>query len=818
MPVRALIRSGLATRRRVGILAAASGLAVVGLIALPGAGPAAAAAGSPPPARDSPRPARDSAAPAGPALSAADQFVARPQIAPPGSDLKQACATPSRPGQMACMALIEPDVRRAGPDASGPVGYTPQDLEAAYGLAAAAAKPGDGELIAIVDAFSDPNAATDLAQYRSKFGLPACTTASGCLTIRNEYGGTQLPKSDPSGGWELEVSLDLDMASAICPNCSIALIEADSASISDLAVAERTASRIPGVGSVTNSWGSGAEFIGENQFDPDFYAPGVAITAAAGDGGYGTQYPAASPDVTAVGGTTLLGSGSSWSQSAWSGTGSGCSSLEPKPSWQTVDDTSPGGCLNRTMNDVSADASPQPGVAIYDSVKDTDLGGVPDWTSVGGTSVATPIIAGSYALADIAAGGPGKALIPGTFPAAYPYQAGSGRPDVVGGSNGTCEADRQYLCHAVAGYDGPTGLGTPSGTAAFTGNPANEVTISDPGTMVLAGGTKLYTAMNVEPGTLTATFATTPATLPGSLFVDADGILRGSAPTTPGSYPITVTATVGGVGTGSTTFDIVVVPAMKAAHPGTGEVRLSGTGQCLTAAGSPARIEKCASHSDQKWLFVPGGSLSGAGQLKDRGRCLAIGGSTGNGAKATVQTCSKSARQQWLFAAGGHLRNVGTSRCLAIRGTAATGKQAVQWTCSGPGLAWVLPAAPVLSAVPGKCLNDPGASAASGTRIVLSDCSTARGQRWIAEPNQTLVAAGKCLTVNGSSMLDGAAIVLARCAGSSAAQKWLRGPDGELMNAHSGRCLADPGSSKANGTRLVQEDCYSQPGELWVIS
>jgi hypothetical protein len=129
----------------------------------------------------------------------------------------------------------------------------------------------------------------------------------------------------------------------------------------------------------------------------------------------------------------------------------------------------------------------------------------------------------------------------------------------------------------------------------------------------------------------------------------------------------------------------------------------------------------------------------------------------------------------------------------------------------------VLPAAPVVSAVPGQCLTDPGAARPAGTRVVVSGCSIAAGQRWIAEPNGTLAIAGQCLSVTNASRLHGAAVVLARC-GSSSAQRWLRGPDGELMNAHSGLCLADPGDSKVSGTRLVQNDCYRQPWEIWVIS
>jgi len=706
------------------------------------------------------------------------------------------------------MALIKPGVLHAGPDASSPSGYTPQQLQDAYGLSSAAGDAANGETIAVVDAYNDPNASSDLAVYRSKFGLAACTTSTGCLQIRNEYGGTTLPKSDPSGAWELEESLDLDMVSAICPNCSILLIEANSASISDLAIGERTAASGTGVNVVSNSWGSGAEFIGENQYDSDFYAPGVAIVVAGGDDGYGTQYPAVNPYVTSVGATSLVDEGSSWSQSAWEGVGSGCSPLEPKPSWQTRDDTSPGGCLNRTINDVSADGDPSTGVAIYDTVKDSEVGGAPDWTEVGGTSVSTPIIAGTYALADVAAGGPAKALIAGTFPAAYPYVAGSGLTPVSGGSNGKCEADRQYLCHANGGFSGPTGLGTPSGTDAFTSWAADLVTVVNPGTQVVQAGAAVNLLLDYQPGGEPPTFSTKPASLPGTMFVDGGGILSGAAPSTPGVYKITVTNSVSGLGSGSATFSLAVLPKVKVAHPGSGEVRLHGSGDCLSSSGGTARLEGCGG---QRWAFEPDGALGGAGTLRSGGKCLAIKGS-GSGAKAALQSCGKSSRQQWTYA-GSKLRDVATGLCLSIHGGATAGRQAVQWPC-GSAVTWILPAAPVLSGVAGRCLNDPGARGA-GTRVDVASCGAGAGQRWTAESNGTLVIGGQCLSVSGSSMLDGAAIVLAHCSGKSS-QKWLRGPNGQLMNSNSGRCLAGP--DNARGSALVQDDCYSLPGEIWVIS
>jgi hypothetical protein len=797
---------------------AAAGLAGLGLAALPAIAPAATAA-----ARPVPMVERQASA-AVPALPASAQFVGKPGIARAVAGYAQACSTPTRPGQMACMALVPVRGRSARPDTSGAGGYTPADLQDAYGLTSAASKAGDGETVAVVDAYNDPHASSDLATYRSKFGLPACTTGTGCLAILNEYGGSSLPKSDPSGGWELEESLDLDMVSAICPNCHILLVEANSAAIYDLANAERTASRAPAVNAVTNSWGSGAEFIGENAYDPDFYAPGIAITAAGGDDGYGTQYPAASPYVTSVGGTTLVGTdGGTWTQSAWSLVGSGCSMLEPKPSWQTRDDRSPGGCLNRTQNDVSADADPATGVAVYDTVKYGHGSGVPDWTTAGGTSVSTPIIAATYALADIMAGGPGQALIAGTFPAAYPYQATSGLTDVVGGSNGNCEAYRQYLCHAVTGFDGPTGLGLPSGTAAFTGPRGGEVSIVDPGPQVVSAGAAIYLVLDTLPGTETPTFSLAPAHV-GSLIIDKSGIMRGNAPSAAGSYSITVTATVGGVGTARTAFSIVVLPKLKVTHPGRGEVRLNGAGHCLTDAGDSARagtavrIGRCTGQADQRWEFGPAGGFAAEGLMKIHGKCLAIAHGSGNGARATIGNCTASPEDQWTYQGSGHLKNAAAGRCLAIHGRPTAGKQAVVWSCTGGAdTGWVLPGAPVLSAVPGLCLADPGAARASGTRIAVAGCSGSSGQRWIANRNGTLEIAGKCLAVHAGSMLTGAAAELDKCTGRTA-QQWQRGPDGQLMNANSGRCLADPGNSKVRGTKLIQSDCYGMPGEIWVIS
>ncbi|MFI5042150.1 MAG: fibronectin type III domain-containing protein, partial [Acidimicrobiales bacterium] len=297
--------------------------------------------------------------------------------------------------------------------------------------------------MAIIDAFDSPTAAADLATYRSQFGLPACPTSTGCFRKVDQNGGTNFPGTD--SGWSVEIALDIEMVSAICPACSILLVEANSPSSDDLGPAVNTAVRM-GAAFVSNSYG-GSEVAGEDSIDARYFDhPGVVITASSGDAGYGVLFPAASPHVIAVGGTTLSRAANArgWVETAWSGAGSGCSAYEPKPAWQQ--DT---GCPNRTVADVAAVADPATGVALYAA----SAGG---WVVVGGTSAGSPIVAAAYALAGHPAAG--------TYPAVYPYVR-SGSYDVTSGSTGSCGST--YLCTATTGYDGPTGLGTPNGTAPF---------------------------------------------------------------------------------------------------------------------------------------------------------------------------------------------------------------------------------------------------------------------------------------------------------------------------------------------------------------
>jgi subtilase family serine protease len=287
--------------------------------------------------------------------------------------------------------------------------------------------------------------------YRAQFGLPACTTANGCFKKVNQNGGTSYPHKN--SGWAGEISLDLDMVSAIAPNAHIILVEASTSSLTNLGTAVNEAVTL-GARFVSNSYG-GSESSSDTSYDTSYFNhPGVAITVSSGDSGYGVEYPAASRYVTAVGGTSLTRASNSrgWTESVWStspseGAGSGCSKYDAKPAWQT--DT---GCSNRTVADVSAVADPATGVAVYQTY------GATGWVVYGGTSVASPLIAAVYA----DAGTPSAAI-----PAADAYAHPSALNDVTTGATASCSP--AYLCTAEVGYDGPTGLGTPNGLAAFTG-------------------------------------------------------------------------------------------------------------------------------------------------------------------------------------------------------------------------------------------------------------------------------------------------------------------------------------------------------------
>jgi subtilase family serine protease len=293
--------------------------------------------------------------------------------------------------------------------------------------------------------------------------------SAGCFTKINETGGRKLPAGDKN--WGMEIDLDIEMASAVCPNCKILLVEASSASLADLIAAENeAAAKKPSA--ISNSWGSTSELGPLSAlFDSAFDHAGIPITAGTGDTGYAGSWPSDTPTVIAVGGTTLTPAANArgWTESAWSDGGSWCSDVEAQPPWQTnaVNATAAAQnapvCVNRVAADVSIDADPQTGVAVYDSYGATSSA---SWYVFGGTSVGSPVVASLYALAGDHTHDPNN-----PYPGQATYNAWYANHnvlnDVTTGSNGDCGGDPAYMCNAGPGWDAPTGLGTPAGLAAF---------------------------------------------------------------------------------------------------------------------------------------------------------------------------------------------------------------------------------------------------------------------------------------------------------------------------------------------------------------
>ncbi|MFJ8310405.1 MULTISPECIES: putative Ig domain-containing protein [unclassified Streptomyces] len=472
-------------------------------------------------------------------IAAAPSVAAATHTGSQPANTQRLCAQPTKAGMMSCLALARTDVRHhlGISPAAAPSGYGPTDLQSAYALPASA---GSGATVAIVDANDDPNAESDLATYRSQYGLPACTTANGCFKKVDQNGGTSYPTAD--SGWAGEISLDVDMVSAVCPQCHILLVEATSASMADLGTAVNRAVTM-GAKYVSNSYGGSEDATDPTSDSTYFNHPGVAITVSSGDSGYGVEYPAASQYVTSVGGTSLSRASNSrgWSESVWGtssggqGAGSGCSAYDPKPSWQT--DT---GCTNRTVADVSAVADPATGLAVYDSYQASG------WNVYGGTSASSPIIASVYALAGTPAAN--------TNPASYPYAHASSLNDVTSGANGSCSPS--YLCTAGPGYDGPTGLGTPNGTAAFTGGTStgNSVTVANPGNQSTQVNTAASLQIKAKDSDSSQSLTYSATGLPAGLSINASTGLISGTPTAAGSSSVTVTAKDSTNASGSTSF------------------------------------------------------------------------------------------------------------------------------------------------------------------------------------------------------------------------------------------------------------------------
>lgn len=379
------------------------------------------------------------------------------------------CPRPSRPGEVECLALLRTDLSSAAlPDGGPAFGFSPKELQSAYGTPSATA--GRGQVVAIVDAFGYKRAASDLAAYRAHFKLPPCTASNGCLRIVNGHGGSALPAPNDQG-WDYEQALDLDMVSAMCPNCKILLLQVSNTDNTTLYAANTVAARM-GADVVSNSYGGG-----EYQSAASSYFPsGHAYVASAGDngggsrGGGGPSQPCSFANFVCAGGTQLDASGGArgWTETVWNdekldycgngysqpcgATGSGCSRYVVKPHWQHD-----GRCAMRSESDVATVAAISTPVAAYHDGQ---------WLQFGGTSVSSPLIAGMIALA----GNARSTNIPQLI---WSHGGTADFNDVISGTNvyrpvtGPCTSNIAYVCTAQRGYDGPTGWGSPHGLGAL---------------------------------------------------------------------------------------------------------------------------------------------------------------------------------------------------------------------------------------------------------------------------------------------------------------------------------------------------------------
>lgn len=603
---------------------------------------------------------------------------------------------------------------------AAPGGLSPANLRAAYNLQGASS--GSGQTVAVVTAYNDPNAASDLAVYRSEYGLTPCTVADGCFKQVNESGGSSLPGT--ALGWSASAAESMDAISGICPNCHILLVEASDTGISNLGAAENEAVAL-GAKVIDNDWTMSEINLGseETAYDADYFDhPGVAITAPAGDNGYGViSYPAASRYVTAVGGTTLTADSSSptgYTETAWAGSSSGCSAYEPKPAWQT--DT---GCAGRTLNDLAADAGTP--VAFYDTP--TEQG----WSTALGTAVAAAIVAAEYALAGTPASG--------TYPAAYPYEhpGGSyttpgnaypyvdGLTNITSGSDGTCPVS--YLCTAGAGYNGPTGLGSPNTTLALTAAGAQTGVIyagiqtmcldNDRGTAAAGNKVQVYQCN----GGASQDWTIQPD---GTVRFDGSYCLYVSNAGTSAGDPVEL-------GTCSTTDGgMLWIPRADGTlyNPRSGMYLYDPDG---IVNSTQVEIDTCNGASRTQQWPLPYSNPSATGPITSQvssSLCLDDDcGATTDGNKIQVYSCNGGTNQDWTVEPGGTLRVL--SGCMTANGN--TGGALIVWdSCTGTeSQYWIIRSDGSMWSPSAGCAVDPNGSTTLSTQLQIGSCGGA-GALW----------------------------------------------------------------------------------------
>jgi hypothetical protein len=651
---------------------------------------------------------------------------------PPG--VKRACPPSKTPGVASCDTLlvsaadkprfgVQGKVRaggQAGTSASSTLsGYTPAQLQSAYGLQSES--EGTRQTVAVVVPYQDPTALPDLNTYRSQYGLPPCTTADGCFTQTGA--AISAPPTD-ADGWVTEAQTGMDMVSAVCPNCHIMLVQAAAPDIYDVGIAVQTA--VTDGADVVDVLPTFTEFSTETSDDTYFDQPGVAIVAPSGDNGYDNgsddalSYPAASPYVTAVGGTVLTPDSSvarGWTETVWSGTGSGCSLYEPQPSWQASLDT---GCTMRMDNDVSAIAASA--TSATSAVSDTpveiyDTYNAAGWTPVGGTEVSASVIAGVYALAGTPAAG--------SNPASYPYSNPQRLNAVTSGSNGTCSVT--LWCTGGTGYNGPAGEGTPGEVLPFTSTGTLTGAIYNGGT----SGQCMDNAGNSTTDGNKVQIYTCNGDAAQTWTVDSDGEFQ------------------------------------------------SGNGMCVGVDGgstAPAESKVWVWNCNSGGVHWLPDSGSGNPQQITPGTlnmCLGVN-SAGDGANGTqlwIDTCNTDASQKWTLpypvptSTGALQPQVSSAVCIGMNTSSST-KAATLFGCDGDGnQTWTVEANGTIQSGSGYCLDVHDSGTSDGTEVDYTGCNYMASQQWRVQADGSLLnpESGLCLEPSGGADTSGTPLVLEAC-------------------------------------------------------
>ncbi len=755
--------------------------------------------------------------------------------------VRSVCAAPAG-GRAGCLALqLVPQTTearahthplgmiRAAPVATrsptaGDYGLRPQDLHSAYQLPNNAV---GAQTVALVDAYNDPTAETDLKAYDAEFGLPECTTGDGCFKQVNQNGeagnppfpktikeletarkGTRAKREEAAEatGWALEISLDIEVTHATCQSCDILLVESNAPSYEDLEKAERSAAAL-GAREISNSWagpeeGETPELEGTGPFNH----PGIVITAAAGDDGYlnwdsesseekgYVNFPASSPHVVAVGGTRLsLGTGGEWAgETVWNGdhaTGGGCSAVFTAQSWQqSVSDWSTVGCgTKRAVADVAADADPYTGIAVHDTspeceyvYEEAGVKHVAYWCTIGGTSVASPLIASVFALA----GGANGVAYPAETLYENELKSPASLHDVAVGSNGECskpfledglsactpaeEAVKscasEAICLAGTGYDGPTGVGTPDGIAAF------KLPFSPP--VVVTGGVSLVTPGSASVG---ATVDPNSGEVNECRFeYGATEAYGASVPcsASPGSgeRPVTVSASLTSLAANSTYHYRIVAASVGGTSYGSDQTfkTLAGVAGCTdywanTAGGSwytagdwstgspPSSGEgACILANGTYSITMEQTSVSGTVSVKS----LKVGGTGGSQTLEVASTCSQNAE----LATSAGISNDSNGTITMTNGDSCANNVTLTGPVNNAGMLNIENAQGGARSVVGNLTNTYRVSLAAGATLHVSGSFTQTHIGWIKDFIAGTSNFGS-LSVLGATTLEGALVV-----------------------------------------------------------